>query len=122
VTGLYFYDEQVVEYAKSLKPSDRGELEITDLNRMYLERGKLNVEVLGRGYAWLDTGTHETLLDASRFISTLEQRQGLKVACPEEIAYRKGWIDAEQLKELANRLSNNLYGKYLLQILNERIF
>jgi glucose-1-phosphate thymidylyltransferase len=122
VTGLYFYDDQVVEYAKSLKPSARGELEITDLNRMYLEAGKLNVEVLGRGYAWLDTGTHETLLDASRFISTLEQRQGLKVACPEEIAYRKGWIDAEQLKNLADRLSNNLYGKYLLQILNERIY
>jgi glucose-1-phosphate thymidylyltransferase len=122
VTGLYFYDEQVVEYAKSLKPSNRGELEITDLNKMYLEAGKLNVEVLGRGYAWLDTGTHETLLDASRFISTLEQRQGLKVACPEEIAYRKGWIDAEQLKELATRLSNNLYGKYLLHILNERIY
>jgi glucose-1-phosphate thymidylyltransferase len=122
VTGLYFYDQQVVEYAKSLKPSDRGELEITDLNKIYLEAGKLNVEVLGRGYAWLDTGTHETLLDASRFISTLEQRQGLKVACIEEIAYRKGWIDAEQLQKLAARLSKNLYGKYLLQILNERIY
>jgi glucose-1-phosphate thymidylyltransferase len=122
VTGLYFYDQQVVEYAKSLKPSGRGELEITDLNKIYLEAGKLNVEVLGRGYAWLDTGTHETLLDASRFISTLEQRQGLKVACLEEIAYRKGWIDAEQLQKLAARLSKNLYGKYLLQILNEKIF
>jgi glucose-1-phosphate thymidylyltransferase len=122
VTGLYFYDEQVVEYARSLKPSGRGELEITDLNKIYLEAGKLNVEVLGRGYAWLDTGTHETLLDAGRFISTLEQRQGLKVACIEEIAYRKGWIDAEQLQKLADRLSKNLYGKYLLQILNERIF
>jgi glucose-1-phosphate thymidylyltransferase len=122
VTGLYFYDQQVVEYAKSLKPSDRGELEITDLNKRYLKAGKLNVEVLGRGYAWLDTGTHETLLDASRFISTLEQRQGLKVACLEEIAYRKGWIDAEQLQELAARFSKNLYGKYLLQILNEKIF
>ena len=122
VTGLYFYDEQVVEYAKSLKPSGRGELEITDLNKIYLGAGKLNVEVLGRGYAWLDTGTHETLLDASRFISTLEQRQGLKVACVEEIAYRKGWIDAKQLQKLADRLSKTLYGKYLLQILNERIF
>jgi glucose-1-phosphate thymidylyltransferase len=122
VTGLYFYDQQVVEYAKSLKPSDRGELEITDLNKMYLEAGNLHVEVLGRGYAWLDTGTHETLLDASRFISTLEQRQGLKVACLEEIAYRKGWIDAEQLQKLAARFSRNLYGKYLLRILNEKIF
>jgi glucose-1-phosphate thymidylyltransferase len=122
VTGLYFYDQQVVEYAKSLKPSSRGELEITDLNKIYLRAGNLNVEVLGRGYAWLDTGTHETLLDASRFISTLEQRQGLKVACLEEIAYRKGWIDAEQLKQLADRLAKNLYGKYLLQILNEKIF
>jgi glucose-1-phosphate thymidylyltransferase len=122
VTGLYFYDEQVVEYAKSLKPSRRGELEITDLNKIYLGASKLNVEVLGRGYAWLDTGTHETLLDASRFISTLERRQGLKVACIEEIAYRKGWIDAGQLQKLAERLSKNLYGKYLLQILNEKMF
>jgi glucose-1-phosphate thymidylyltransferase len=122
VTGLYFYDAEVVQYAKSLKPSARGELEITDLNRIYLEAGRLNVEVLGRGYAWLDTGTHETLLDASRFISTLEQRQGLKVACLEEIAYRKGWIDAQQLQKLAERLSKNLYGKYLLQILKERIY
>jgi glucose-1-phosphate thymidylyltransferase len=122
LTGLYFYDHHVVEYAKCLKPSRRGELEITDLNKIYLEQGALNVEVLGRGYAWLDTGTHETLLDASRFISTLEQRQGLKVACLEEIAYRKGWIDAEQLKKLADRLSKNLYGKYLLQILSEKIY
>jgi glucose-1-phosphate thymidylyltransferase len=122
LTGLYFYDHHVVDYAKCLKPSRRGELEITDLNKIYLEQGALNVEVLGRGYAWLDTGTHETLLDASRFISTLEQRQGLKVACLEEIAYRKGWIDAEQLQKLADRLSKNLYGKYLLQILSEKIY
>jgi glucose-1-phosphate thymidylyltransferase len=122
LTGLYFYDHHVVDYAKYLKPSRRGELEITDLNKIYLEQGALNVEVLGRGYAWLDTGTHETLLDASRFISTLEQRQGLKVACLEEIAYRKGWINAEQLQKLADRLSKNLYGKYLLQILSEKIY
>ena len=117
VTGLYFYDQQVVEFAKSLKPSLRGELEITDLNRVYLERGQLSVEVMGRGYAWLDTGTHESLLDAGQFIATLENRQGLKVACPEEIAYRKGWINAGQVEALALSLSKNGYGQYLLGLL-----
>lgn len=122
VTGLYFYDKNVSELAKSLKPSARGELEITDLNRLYLKQGTLNVEVMGRGYAWLDTGTHESLLDASQFIATLEKRQGLKVACPEEIAYRQGWIDAAQLEKLAHPLTKNGYGQYLLRILDERIF
>lgn len=120
VTGLYFYDQQVIDFAKSLKPSRRGELEITDLNRLYLERGQLNVEVMGRGYAWLDTGTHESLLDASQFIATLENRQGLKVACPEEIAYRQQWIDAAQLEALAQPLAKNGYGRYLLRILKEQ--
>jgi glucose-1-phosphate thymidylyltransferase len=119
VTGLYFYDNQVVSLAKDLKPSARGELEITDLNRLYLERGKLNVEIMGRGYAWLDTGTHESLLEASQFIVTLERRQGLKVACPEEIAFRKGWIDVNQLWLLSERLSKNSYGNYLMQIVKE---
>jgi len=122
VTGLYFYDQRVVEYAKSLKPSPRGELEITDLNRLYLEQGALHVELMGRGYAWLDTGTHESLLDAGQFIATLEQRQGLKVACPEEIAYRQKWIDAEQLEKLAQPLARNGYGQYLLSILKETVF
>lgn len=122
VTGLYFYDKQVVDLARSLKPSARGELEITDLNRLYLERGMLKVEIMGRGYAWLDTGTHETLLDASQFIATLENRQGLKVACPEEIAYRKQWIDAAQLERLAQPLTKNGYGQYLLRVLKERVF
>ena len=122
VTGLYFYDQQVVELAARLKPSSRGELEITDLNRLYLERGMLHVEIMGRGYAWLDTGTHETLLDASQFIATLENRQGLKVACPEEIAYRQQWIDATQLERLAQPLAKNGYGQYLLRVLKERVF
>jgi glucose-1-phosphate thymidylyltransferase len=119
VTGLYFYDRDVVSLAKSLKPSPRGELEITDLNRLYLQQARLNVEVMGRGYAWLDTGTHDSLLDASQFIATLEQRQGLKVACPEEIAYRQGWIDAAQLERLAAPLSKNGYGQYLKRVLTD---
>jgi glucose-1-phosphate thymidylyltransferase len=122
VTGLYFYDEQVADVARDLKPSARGELEITDLNRSYLEAGKLHVEVMGRGIAWLDTGTHESLLDASQFIATLENRQGLKVACPEEIAYRQKWIDAKQLEGLAELLAKNGYGQYLLRILKETVF
>ena len=121
VTGLYFYDQDVVAMAKSLKPSLRGELEITDLNRLYLEKQKLNVEIMGRGYAWLDTGTHDSLLEASQFIATLENRQGLKVACPEEISYRRGWINAAQLEKLAQPLSKNGYGQYLQRILNEKI-
>lgn len=122
VTGLYFYDADVVTMAKKLKPSARGELEITDLNVAYMNAGKLNVEIMGRGYAWLDTGTHDSLLNASQFIATLEQRQGLKVACPEEIAYRKGWIDAGQLEELARPLLKNGYGLYLQRLLKERVF
>src|SRR5690606_30351226 len=121
VTGLYFYDNAVVDMAKSLKPSARGELEITDLNRLYLEQNKLHVEIMGRGYAWLDTGTHESLLEAGQFIATLENRQGLKVACPEEIAYRQGWIDAAKVEELAQPLLKNGYGQYLMRILKERI-
>ncbi|WP_415035224.1 glucose-1-phosphate thymidylyltransferase RfbA [Azonexus sp.] len=121
VTGLYFYDQQVVELARQLKPSPRGELEITDLNRCYLERGALNVEIMGRGYAWLDTGTHDSLLDASQFIATLEKRQGLKVACPEELAYRQGWIDAAQLTRLAQPLAKNAYGQYLLNLLQDQV-
>ncbi len=121
VTGLYFYDKDVVTMAKSLKPSPRGELEITDLNRLYLENKKLNVEIMGRGYAWLDTGTHDSLLEASQFIATLENRQGLKVSCPEEISYRRGWINASQLEKLAAPLSNNGYGEYLQRVLKEKI-
>ena len=121
VTGLYFYDKDVVAMAKSLKPSARGELEITDLNRLYLEKEKLNVEIMGRGYAWLDTGTHDSLLEASQFIATLENRQGLKVSCPEEISYRRGWINASQLEKLAAPLSKNGYGQYLERVLKEKI-
>jgi glucose-1-phosphate thymidylyltransferase len=119
VTGLYFYDNSVVEMAKSLKPSPRGELEITDINRIYMEQGRMSVAMMGRGYAWLDTGTHQSLIEASNFIQTIELRQGLKVACPEEIAYRKGFIDAEQVKKLAVPLAKNAYGQYLLKIIRD---
>jgi glucose-1-phosphate thymidylyltransferase len=122
VTGLYFYDDQVVEVAKSLKPSARGELEITDVNKEYMKRGQLEVEVMGRGMAWLDTGTHEAMLEASLFIQTIETRQGLMVSCPEEIAYRYGYITAGQLETIASSMKNNRYGKYLLQLLTEQVF
>ncbi|MFN3438460.1 MAG: glucose-1-phosphate thymidylyltransferase RfbA [Acidovorax sp.] len=122
VTGLYFYDNQVVDLARGLKPSARGEYEITDLNRLYLEQDQLNVEIMGRGYAWLDTGTHESLLEAGQFIATLEHRQGLKIACPEEIAWRYQWIDSVQLERLAHPLIKGGYGQYLLRVLKEKIY
>jgi len=122
VTGLYFYDNQIIDIVANLRPSARGELEITDANQIYMKRNQLNVQIMGRGYAWLDTGTHESLKEASNFIETIEHRQGLKVACPEEIAYRKGLISAEQLEKLAHPLAKNNYGKYLLRLLKERVF
>jgi len=122
VTGLYFYDPQVIELAKQVQPSARGELEITDLNRLYLERGALTVQTMGRGYAWLDTGTHDSMLEASQFIATVENRQGLKVAAPEEIAWRSGWIDDAQLQALARPLAKTGYGAYLLRLLQDKVF
>jgi glucose-1-phosphate thymidylyltransferase len=122
VTGLYFYDHQVCDIAADIKPSARGELEITDVNARYLTQGQLSVEIMGRGYAWLDTGTHDSLLEAGQFIATLEKRQGLKVACPEEIAFRSGWIDAAQLEALARPMLKNGYGQYLMQIVNNQVF
>ncbi|MBL8512497.1 MAG: glucose-1-phosphate thymidylyltransferase RfbA [Betaproteobacteria bacterium] len=122
VTGIYFYDNQVCDLAADLKPSARGELEITDLNRQYLERGQLHCEVMGRGMAWLDTGTHESLLEAAQYIETIERRQGLKIACPEEIAYRRGWISAADVEKIAQPMLKNSYGQYLMRMLTERVF
>ncbi|MEY2876300.1 MAG: glucose-phosphate thymidylyltransferase [Pseudomonadota bacterium] len=122
VTGLYFYDEQVCDIAANIAPSPRGELEITDVNAVYLKQGQLHVEIMGRGYAWLDTGTHDSLMEAGQFIATLEKRQGLKVACPEEIAYRRGWIDAAQLERLAQPMLKNGYGQYLQKVLHEKVY
>jgi len=122
VTGLYFYDNQVLDIVRDMKPSLRGELEITDVNRIYLELGQLNVQVMGRGHAWLDTGTHESLLEAGQFIATIEKRQGLKVACPEEIAFRKGWLAEADLEKLAQPMLKNPYGQYLIGLLNEKVF
>ncbi|MBK9615325.1 MAG: glucose-1-phosphate thymidylyltransferase RfbA [Uliginosibacterium sp.] len=122
VTGLYFYDAQVVDFARHLKPSARGELEITDLNRVYLERGQLDVQIMGRGDAWLDTGTHDSLIEAGQFIQTLEKRQGLKICCPEEICWRNGWIDNTQLTAIAQPLAKSGYGQYLLRIMDEKVF
>jgi glucose-1-phosphate thymidylyltransferase len=122
VTGLYFYDDQVCDIAASIKPSPRGELEITDVNARYLAQGQLQVEIMGRGYAWLDTGTHDSLLEAGQFIATLEKRQGLKVACPEEIAFRSGWITADRLEALAQPMLKNGYGQYLMKVLKDRVY